>query len=148
MVLSSATLTWLSSQLALSAKPTWLMSHVPLPQQYSGHLDSGTASTLNTIIGNFPQVIGWISGHRHANIRTDMNHAKQITVGGRNIAAINGPPAGGQVGGTTVDPWDSPLHAMTLTYEPGKVTCRWRNLQSRSWDTHNGSRTKEIAISS
>ncbi|WP_353144739.1 metallophosphoesterase family protein [Acinetobacter pragensis] len=146
MALSQSTIDWLSAQLAADSRPTWLVSHVPLPQQYSGHMATATATALNTVIGQNTHVIGWLSGHRHADIRNDLNHAQQLTVGGRRIAGINGPPAGGQVNGTTVDPWDSPLWAMVLSYTPGQVVCRWRNLLTRSWDTHAGVRTKTITI--
>ncbi len=146
MVLSQPTLDWLDGQLAADARPTWLVAHVPLPQQYPGHMAAATATAVEEIVSRRPNVLGWLSGHRHADIRVDMNHAKQIVVGGRKIAGINGPPAGGQVLGTTVDPWDSPLWAMVLTYSPGQVVCRWRNLLTRSWDTHAGVRTKTITI--
>lgn len=146
MALSTDTLNWFEATLAASSKPTWVVAHNPLTQQYPGHIQADTQARLNSIIGGSNNVVGWLSGHRHADIRTDTNHAKRVVVGGRAIAAINGPAAGGEVAGTAVDPWDSPLHCMILTYKDGVVTCRWRNVVTRSWVTFQGSRTLDIAV--
>lgn len=146
MALSAATMNWLESTLAASEKPAWIVAHNPLGQQYPGHIVAATQTRLSSIIAASGKVIGWLSGHRHSDIRTDLNHAKQITVNGKRIAAVNGPPAGGQVLGTTLDPWDSALHAVVLTYKQGVVTCRWRNLVTRSWDVFRDSRTLDIQI--
>lgn len=147
MSLSTATLDWLDQQLAADSRPAWLAAHVPLPQQYGGHMDAATSNRLAQIIGARRNVLGWLSGHRHANILTDVNHAKTVTTGGRMIAGINGPPAGGQVQRSVMDPWDSPLHAMVLTYRPGFVRCRWRNLLTQTWASFRGSRILDLPIS-
>ena len=146
MVLSPATLAWLETELASSTKPAWIVGHVALSQQYSGHMDIPTNTALSNIIAQSGCVIGWLSGHRHANIHTDANHAKQVIVNGVAIAGISAPAMGGEMVGATIDPWDSPLLLMLLSYKDGVVTCRWRNAITQTWLQHDGSRVKNIEV--
>lgn len=143
---SDETLNWLDSELDLHPEPTFIVAHSPLPEQYPGFIDDSSASRISQIIGTRGNVVGWLSGHRHANIQTDLNHAKQITVGGRRILGLNAPSAGGQVAGTTLDPWDSPLYGCIVTYKKGEVIVRWRNLITRSFDSFKGSKTLRVVI--
>lgn len=151
MPIPQSTIEWLDTELANDPRPTWLMLHVPMRRQYPGHLSVEADLALEGVIARRSNVIGYMSGHRHANILTDSRHAIQISIplpegGQRRIAAINGPPCGGQVLGTTLDPWDSPLHGMLLSYSQGRVTCRWRRFSSRQWQSFEGSRTKVIEV--
>ena len=147
MNLPPATLDWLDAQLAGSSRPCLVLTHPPIKEQYSGNVDDLTSARIASIIAARPSLVAWVSGHRHCNINTDMNHVKTLAYGGRNIAAINGPAAGGQITGSTNDPWDSQLHAMAITYSAGRVTTRWRNLLTRQWVRHNGELSKTLTIS-
>lgn len=144
--LSAADIAWLDAELKAAGKPCWILCHSPIPQQYTGHLEAGTATAVTALIANNPNVLGWLSGHRHADIRTDVKHAMSVTIGGKQIAAINGPPSGGQVLGTSIDPWDSQLHGMVLTYASGRVRCRWINLITRQWDNPFGNYAYDLTV--
>lgn len=125
-----------------TGRPTWICMHYPLRQHFNGDLDQGTIDKLTDIITSYTNVIGVLSGHRHANYEYDVNHARQVSVAGHGrtvlTAGINGPAMGGQMARSTSPdpieyPWTNPFMAMLVTYRPGVVTVRWRDLIKRRW---------------
>lgn len=125
-----------------TGRPTWIMMHYPLIQQYSGgDLDTTTAAKMTDVITKFPNVIGVLSGHRHANFMREAGSVGRTTVTGngstRYVASVNAPASGGQIataGGPSIEyPWDSPFMATVVTYSPGSVLVRFRDLIRRAW---------------
>lgn len=147
MSLPKATTDWLDAQVAATTKPVLVLTHPPLKEHHPGHMDDDTAARIASIIANRPNLVAWASGHRHCDIQTDLNHVKAVSYGARTIACINGPAAGGQPQNSVNDPWDAPLYATTISYRPGRVVVRWRNLLTRQWARHNGALSKELIIS-
>lgn len=133
---TSTALGFLRSKLE-NGRPTWIMIHYPMAQHYAGSTEAATNAALTDALTKYPNAIGVLSGHRHANVFTDVNHAKVInlTGNGRTVstAHISGAACGGQMSGTYEYPWDMPFVATVLTYSPGRVIVRWRDMIAREW---------------
>lgn len=148
---SSTALGYLRTKME-NGRPTWIMIHYPMIQHYPGTVDAATNAALTDVLTKYPNAIGVLSGHRHANVYTDSNHAKvvNLTGNGKTVATahINGAACGGQMGGTYEYPWDMPFVATVLTYSPGRVIVRWRDLIAREWiKSVGGVYYKDLAIS-
>ncbi|UOQ58088.1 hypothetical protein MUN78_04380 [Leucobacter allii] len=122
-----------------TGRPTWLMVHYPPQQQYgsSYYLDGATSAAITQIASTSPNLVGILSGHYHANPFRSPDHVKPLTIGDRTIAGINGPAWGGAMsaaGGEPLSyPFESPFIATVVTYAPGTVIVRWRDLIRRRW---------------
>lgn len=139
MPLSAATLEWLDGELtAAGSTPCWIAAHSPIEEQYSGHIDAAAGAGLDSVIGAHSNVIGWLSGHRHANIDSDPNQVRRVTVAGRSIVAVNGPAAGGLMAGASDDRWGNPARSAFITYDGTSVTVRWREHLQERWATASG----------
>lgn len=148
---TSTALGYMRSKLE-NGRPTWIMMHYPMRQHFSGTLYEPTQVALTDAITKYPNVIGVLSGHRHANVFTDANHAKVVNIVGNGktvaTAGINGAACGGQMGGTYEYPWDMPFVATVLTYRRGRVIVRWRDMIAREWiKSVGGVYSKDLAIS-
>lgn len=112
-----------------NGRPTWLVQHYPMRAHVSGSrfVPQATETLLQGIAAAYPNLIGILSGHHHANIVTNSNVGKPYSAGGRTLAGVNGPASGG------ADPFNDPLVATIVSYRPGRVTVRWRDLMRRSW---------------
>lgn len=138
MAMTTATLEWLDGQVAAAgSRHVFIANHAPVPEHFPGHMVTETAAALADIIGGAPNVMGWLSGHRHANIRTEPDHVKVVNVGGRNIFAVNAPPAGGSMPGTLPDrdihQFGTTAESIYLTYRNGTLTARWRDHLRGRW---------------
>lgn len=149
----STSLGYLRSRLE-TGRPTWVLMHYPLDQHYRNPMDATTAAKLTDIITSYGNVIGVLSGHRHANPFTDAGHVREVVVNGNSrrvvTAGINGPAAGGKMAQVPSEnyPWDSPFLATVVTYSPGRVIVRWRDLIRRRWVQVNGEvHTKTLNVS-
>lgn len=136
-----------------TGRPTWINIHYPMRQQYPAtRFDEATHIALTKIIAGSDNVLGVLSGHRHANPFTDTAHASEVSYSdnGRTVvtAGINAAASGGQMAGSFEYPWDSPFVATVLTYRPGRVIVRWRDLIARTWLRGLGGQYyKELSVS-
>lgn len=141
-LLSDDTLSWLDEQLSESTKPVFVGCHVTLQEQYptvTGEPFADTSNpSLTDLIGAHSNLIGWISGHRHILVPASPNHAEVISIGGRNIFAVNGPSAGGmghdpgRQWGTSGTQNTCASIFMTLL-DDDNLDIRWRNHLTNSW---------------
>lgn len=144
MTLSPATMTWLDQQLtAAGSRPCWIAMHSALEDQYGGTAHAEPIAGLQSLIGSHQNCIGVLSGHLHTAYRTNVNHVKSITVGGRRIFTVNGPAGGGRMNGIAVadHQWQSPVISMFVTYLGDAIDVRWRNHLERRWDQGLGGDT-------
>lgn len=124
-----AALGYLRRRLA-TGRPTWLVSHYAMNAFIdSSYVPPETEAALADIAAEFPNLIGIMSGHFHANVFTN-TLAKAYPAGGRTLAGINGPACGGAL-------HTMPFVATVVSYRPGEVIARWRDLTSRRWIRHD-----------
>ena len=103
-ILSDDTLSWLDQQLAeAGSRPVVLVTHVPPWEQYDRWYAPKPRQTVDDLIGDHGNVKVWLSGHRHTDIFNDDVHAEVVSIGGRNVACINGPSTGAR---NSADYWD------------------------------------------
>lgn len=151
-VLSTATLEWLDEQLSATSRPCWITSHAPLWEQYGGVGGVGwyvnPQAQLADLIGSHSNAVGWLSGHRHVDIKTEAEHATSVTVGGRRIFVVNGPAAGGRMNGLTFDEHQqkSPCLSMYVTFLGDAIDVRWREHLRGRWETDGTSRTRHVLL--
>jgi len=158
-VLSAATLTWLDQQLtAAGSTPCWIAAHSPLYEQFPAYSDGwlqAPKAELDALIGSHSNVIGWLSGHLHTDIQATPEHAGVITVGGRKIFAVNGPPSGGRLSSIEFNDhqWLAPdgsgsgiNQSMFVTYLGGAIDVRWRNHNGRRWAKAQGAQMRHILL--
>lgn len=133
--LSDATLDWLDAELAADTRPTFLAAHMPLNEQTPGA--QAAYPRLEEIIGGYPQVVGWLSGHYHNGITTP-NWATTITVAGRSLFAVCGPGGGG--GQSQAGPaygggqWASSSYSTFMTLlDDHTLDIRFRDHLARRW---------------
>lgn len=139
--LPDATIDWLDAQLSADSRPTFLAAHVPLLAQYPDFTQSADAANprLHDVIGAHPNVVGWLSGHRHNSINPNQtNPVATVTVSGREIFAVCAPGGGGGVttGGQawSKGPWVASCYSTYLTLlDENTLDVRWRDHLSRRW---------------
>jgi hypothetical protein len=153
-VLSAGTLDWLDTELQAAGKPCWIAAHVPWNEQM-GTSSGGSTSVepgnpgLVDLIDSNPNAIGWLSGHRHANIRTNASHASAFTVGSRRIFGVNGPAAGGGRNSAVSfeqHRWKGGNESMFVTYLGDAIDVRWRDHNRRSWINPPGETVRHITL--
>lgn len=151
-VLSAATLTFLDQQLtAAGSTPCFIATHVPPNEQYPSNAPNGVATpvaNLDGIVAGHSNVVGWLSGHRHANPDTDAAHAGVVSVGGRNLFVVNGPAAGGRMSGVAYENYtfQSPSLSMFITYLGGALDVRWRDHSAMGWKLTAGQQFKHLLL--
>lgn len=85
---TNATWNWVSAKAAAWNGPVVIVNHYP-PKEIGG-LDQDsliTTTQLNTLIGDHPNIIGFMCGHMHVNIN-EPRLASFITLGGRKIPVL------------------------------------------------------------
>lgn len=139
-VLSGATLTWLDEQLtAAGSRPCVIATHVPPDEQYVTYADyQQPQANLDDIVGAHDNVLAWLSGHRHINPLTEPAHATVATIGGKQVACINGPAAGAS--GESESMWVTFL-------DSGDVDIRWRSHLKRQWFQVGGASVGHLLLS-
>lgn len=136
VVYSTEALNYLKVRLN-TGRPTILMIHYPLSQHIKNDRfwNPEAAGALTDVLTQYDNVVAVISGHYHATMdRSYLTNRTAVTGNGRTlyIAGVNGPPAGAAVAGVP-NYMDTPLIATVVTYAPGKVIVRWRDLAQRRW---------------
>lgn len=140
-VLSQATLDFLSDALTTAGRmPCWIVTHGPPNTQYTGYTNysiPGPSSELEQIVAGHDNVAGWLSGHRHAT-PGQTESARVMSMGGRQIFAINGPSAGGIDNNTSrpstdASPWESVSYSLLITYLGNRCVIRYRDHRSYGW---------------
>lgn len=135
-VLSTAALNYLKARLE-TGRPTWIMIHYPLVQHIPNERfwNPDTAEDIADVITSYDNVIGVFSGHYHrALTHSRLTHRTSLSGNGRSlrIAGVNSPSAGGPMSG--YDQYtDQPVIGTFMTYRPGKVIVRWRDLTLQRW---------------
>lgn len=135
-VLSAAALNYLRARLE-TGRPTWIMIHYPLVQHTGAERfwNPDAAEDIADVITSYDNVIGVFSGHYHRALSsTRLTHRTALSGNGRSlrIAGVNSPSAGGPMSG--YDQYtDQPVIGTFMSYKPGKVLVRWRDLTLRRW---------------
>lgn len=112
-----------------TGRPTWILQHYAMSEHIpSRYVPPETDAKFQQLVAQYPNIIGVLSGHRHALIDVDKRIAKSYKVGNRTLAGVNSPPCGGQN-----TPFEIPFLATVVTYRPGSVTVRWRDVLRRAW---------------
>lgn len=143
VVYPQAALDYLEARLK-TGRPTIIMIHYPLLQHItnSRHWDATAAAELNDVLTKYTNVVGVLSGHHHRPMNNPyLTNRTKLTGNGRTmyVAGVNGPSAGGPMTGFTT--YTQPLIAGVVSYRPGRVLVRWRDLAQRRWVkgmTYNG----------
>lgn len=148
---TEAHLQWLDTQLtSLGDVPTWIMSHnLPLGQ-LAGNPGGAEIyiqpwDRIAAILDAHPNALGWLSGHWHI-AANDTRSVKSLSVGTRNIIAINSPSSQGLRSGQTMEQQmlNDCAKSMFITYDEGKVRIRYRNHSNRTWYQPFGGKYLEI----
>jgi len=159
-LLSPATLAWLEAQLtAAGTRPVWIANHAPLWEQYAADTTpadftagaewwTSPRDQLAQIIDAHPNVVGWLSGHVHANVDTRPAFARSMTVGARRIFAVNGPASGGRIEGVDFDhqQYDSPTQSLYVTYLGDAIDVRCRDHQAGQWHALAGQQVRHVLL--
>lgn len=136
VVFSSAAFDYLRARLD-TGRPTILMIHYPLVQHVTNdrHWNLDSASELTDIITQYDNFVGVISGHYHRSMNSKLLSNRTRVVGNgvtKWVAGINGPSAGA-ASSAYPQYTDIPLIASVVSYKPGKVIVRWRDVGQRRW---------------
>lgn len=116
---------------ASTTKPVWVVTHAPIPSHFPGMMED---NGLETLIGETPNIMGVISGHRHADIRVQTDHTKVLNVAGRDVYAINAPSMGGMPNTGGADPWDMLSCSTAISVKTdGSIEVRFRNHLRETW---------------
>lgn len=135
VVYPQAALDYLETRLK-TGRPTILMIHYPLMEHYRNdrHWDPDAGKALSGLLAKYSNVVGVLSGHYHRSmVSTLLSHRTPLVLNGKTtyVAGVNGPSAGGAVSGFDVN--TQPLIASVVSYRPGRVVVRWRDLMQRRW---------------
>lgn len=152
---SDDTLDWIEATFAASDRPCFLATHCPLYGQYPVsnpdnmyQIDLANPRLVD-IIGAKEACIGVLTGHVHVDIN-NVNHARVLNVGGRNIFSVNGPPCGGGRMSSVASAdhqWQNPCQTMYITYDgDASLTLRWRDHLRRQWTTSAGDLVRTITL--
>lgn len=135
MVLTEEHVAWLDYQVGEYAPmPCWVVCHVPLPEQYTGHLTA--PPSLNATLARH-NVSGWISGHRHHNVPAkDTGNMMLNTYGANTLVSVNCPSVGGKTLATLGNTkYDDIVWSAFVTMTGAGVTVRWRDHLRQRWGT-------------
>lgn len=135
------TVDWLQTQLWLDTRPVLLAAHVPLSVQYNEDgqrsVTPGNNPRLYELIGDNSNVIGWLSGHRHNDIRNSQ-WAEVVTVAGRPLFNVCGP--GGGSGRTrnsnaySLGQYASDVYSSFITVmDENTIDIRFRDHLAKQW---------------
>ena len=131
MELSADEVAWIKAQAdEVPERRVLVFFHAPLPTQYTSHMKDTLAQDM---VGETPNIVAWVSGHRHTNLATDQYAFINHPASGRVIHHVNVPTFGGATGGYADDRWGQPFLSTHLTVLPEgglEVRCR-DHLQSR-----------------
>jgi predicted phosphodiesterase len=155
LTLTAAQLSWMEEQFAaLGGRHGYVLHHVPLKNTVLGdtsqvfastqaHFYTHPDATVRALLAEYPDVKAWISGHTHSPKDTP-GLLKVESVGGHTIACINaGSPHYIGLGETYTDP----MHVLYLSCYEDRIAVRPRNVGAWAWDTINGKRMTELALS-
>lgn len=139
--LSTETLNYLDLALTTAGDtPCWIVTHGPPNGQYAGYSNYSIpypVADLEEIVGSHNNVAGWLSGHRHADERFS-EAVRVMSMGGRQIFAINGPSAGG-INNNSDRPvghdssWQSTSRSLIITYLDDQCVVRFRDHRTYGW---------------
>lgn len=166
IVLEAAKLTWLGNQLAGTTKDCLVFCHAPLKNTVTDASAAGSGGTIfdsNTagffvmgpnhtddteiraVLNAHSNAVAWISGHTHEDpYRTTTTMWQTVSVGTRNIAAINVPVL--YYITPSVDASDA-IYSMYLVHKgPGTKTVEvhLRNHSSCVWDGNDSGRVVSL----
>lgn len=146
IILSQATLDWLSTELGNTSLPCLVLCHAPLKNTVlgSGYNSSQTFfhvhaldmltddAAIRAILNAHPTAKAWISGHSHNRI-TDQDFAKVESVGTRSIMALN-LSSPWYVTALPPSPLD-PICTIFVTVTATGLEIRFRNHGAGVWDS-------------
>lgn len=132
MELSTSQVDWIVARANdAPGRRVFVFFHAPLPSQFPSHMDG---SNVMAAIEATPNIIGWVSGHRHTNLKTDLYAFLNFKVQTRLIHHINLPTFGGATGGFTDDRWGQPFISTHISILPeGGVEIRFRDHLREIW---------------
>lgn len=105
--------------------------HAPLPAQYTSHMKDDAAQVM---VANTPNIVAWVSGHRHVDLTTDEYCFLNHPASGRVIHHVNVPSFGGGTPGTSDDRWGQPFQSTHLTIlREGGIEVRCRDHMQARW---------------
>lgn len=156
--LSQPTLDFLDAQLQAAGKPCFIACHIVLQEQFTSQTEDGYNAAnvenpqLNEILIANPNAVGWLSGHKHVNIQTKVDHATVMTLTGstKKMYAINAPGAAGGTLAGVADAdhqWESVNQSMYLTYLGDALDVRWRNHNTRTWTGPGAETVRHLVLS-
>lgn len=146
MKLESDTVAWIESELKATDKPCWIVTHSPPVEHFPGHTD---AVGLSAVIGRNANVMGWLSGHRHPNIKTTNDHAKIVSIGGRKIYSVNGVALGGAISGVTNGAWDNLCSSTIVSVnKDGTIRLSFREHLNAKWMKSPSTSTSDFILNS
>lgn len=130
-IINPSQVEFVRAQCAATTKPVWIFTHAPMPAHYPGMM---TDNGLQALIGETPNIMGIISGHRHADVRTQSDNVKILTIDTRKIYAVNAPAVGGFPNTPGNDPFDMLSVSTALTVKTdGSIEIRYRNHLRETW---------------
>ena len=132
MELSAAEVAWIKARAdEVPERRVLVFFHAPLPAQYTSHMKDTLAQDM---VAETPNIIGWVSGHRHVNLATDQYCFINHPASGRIIHHVNVPTFGGATGGYADDRWGQPFLSTHLTILPeGGLEVRCRDHMQSRW---------------
>lgn len=93
-------LAWMDSAIGTDDTPVILVSHCPPWEQYqdesTGYLLEPRAD-IAAMVAAHPNVIAWMSGHRHHWYQDNARMFRSVSFGGRNVALIQSGTCGGTI---------------------------------------------------
>lgn len=135
MVLNPDELAWIRAQAAATPnRRVYVFFHAPI--QYGGHMNWEDARAA---IAMEPNIVAWVSGHRHMDPATDARAFMNLTYDGKTVHAINLPTFGGICGAVGDDRWGQPFHSTMMSILPeGGVELRVFEHMSHTWVPYLG----------
>jgi len=132
MELNASEIAWIKAQAdAVPSRRVFVFFHAPLPAQYTSHMKDNAAQVM---VENTPNIVAWISGHRHTSLQTDQYAFINFRAESRLIHHINLPTFGGVTSGYSDDRWGQPFLSTHLTILPeGGVELRFRDHLQECW---------------
>lgn len=135
MVITPADFDWLRARAReVPKRRVFVFFHAPI--QYGGHMNWEDARAA---ISGEPNIVAWVSGHRHMNPDTDSRAFINLTWDAKTIHAINLPSFGGVMDLAADDRWGQPFHATLLSILPeGGVELRILECMTNVWVPYMG----------
>lgn len=135
MELNGAELQWIKDQAAaVPDRRVYVFFHAPV--QYGGHMNLEAARAM---MATQPNIVAWVSGHRHMDPATDARAFMNLAFDGTEIHAINLPTFGGATSIATDDRWGQPYHSTLMTILPeGGVELRVYDNMTGNWIRYLG----------